>query len=935
MRLSWREIRANAADFARNWKGASYEKGEAQSFWNDFFLVFGVPRRRVAVFEQQVKKIGGGHGFIDLFWKGVMLAEQKSAGRDLKEARQQALDYLSGLKNSELPRYIVTSDFRSFEMLDLETHEEVEFALDELPDNVEKFGFIVGVTPAHFKDEDPVNIKAAELVGRLHDALKESGYTGHDLEQFLVRIAFCLFADDTGIFERNLFVEFIENHTLEDGSNTGPMLAQLFQILDTPENNRAVTLRVDMAAFPYINGRLFQRQLRIPAFDAEMRDDLLEAARFDWSGISPAIFGALFQSVMDPEMRHALGAHYTSEKNILKVIRPLFLDDLRQEFERIKSFKTNRQRRLLAFHEKLARLTFFDPACGCGNFLVIAYRELRQLEIELLREIQQGRKDSQTRELDAGLMSRLDVNQFYGIEIEEFPARIAETALWMMDHIMNERLGREFGQVFVRIPLANSPNICNTDALELDWADLLEPQNCSFVFGNPPFLGSKIQTNEQRTQVRRIADLGNSGGTLDLVTAWFIKAGEYAGKAIEAGGNPPRIGFVATSSICQGEQVAQLWPILFGREKLEISYAHRPFKWGNEAPGVAQVHVIIAGLDRRGLEPKAKRLFLYETVTSEPQETAAPVITAYLTDGHNMKNPHATVKEESRPINRMPPLRYGSQPIDGGHFILSDDEYRALESSDPKEAAWFRPFIGSREFLNGGLRWIVHPASIPPTELRQLHGILERVRNVREYRLKSKRSVTRELASRATEFAFTTLPDRPFLVLPEVSSERREYMPIGWMEPPVIPSNLVRILPDATLGHFALLTSAMHMAWLRLVGGRLEGRYRYSIGLVYNTFPLPPDGIKALSTARIETLAQAVLDARAKHTDASLADLYDPDSMPADLRTAHRALDRAIDRLYRRGGFSSEVERAEHLLARYEALAAPLAVKSGKRKRKR
>ena len=935
MRLSWPEVRARAAEFAREWQGKGYEKGEAQSFWNDFFDVFGVPRRRVAQFERQVERLGGGTGFIDLFWKGVMLAEQKSAGRDLGDARRQALDYLDGLKDSELPRYIVLSDFQNFEMLDLETGEETRFKLEELPDNVEKFGFILGVTPATFRDEDPVNIEAAELVGKLHDALEEAGYTGHDLERFLVRIAFCLFADDTGIFERNLFVDTLETRTREDGSDTGPLLAQIFQLLNTPEERRPPNLPADLAAFPYVNGELFAENLPIPAFDADMREKLIEAARFDWSGISPAIFGALFQSVMDPKARRALGAHYTSEKNILKVIRPLFLDDLRAEFERVRSLKTHRRRRLEAFHEKLASLTFFDPACGCGNFLVIAYRELRQLEIELLKELQAEREDARTMELDVELISRIDVDQFYGIEIEEFPARIAETALWMMDHIMNERLGREFGKAYVRIPLRKSPNIRNADALEIDWAELLPPERCSFLFGNPPFLGSKVQTDAQRAQVQRLADLGKSGGTLDYVAAWFIKGAEYVAAAEEAGPKPPHIGFVATSSICQGEQVAQLWPILFGRGGVEISFAHRPFKWRNEARGVAQVHVVIVGLDRRGCAPRDKRLFLYETVTADPQEATVPVITAYLTDGRRLRNPHVVVKEEPRPINGMPRVVIGSKPIDGGHYILSEEEYRELGASSPEEARWFRPYIGAQEFLNGGRRWIVHPDSIPPEELRRLPGILSRIRRVRAYREMSKSAPTRTLAATPGAFHVTVIPDRPFLVLPEVSSERRDYMPIGWLEPPVIPSNKLRILPDATLGHFALLTSAMHMAWLRLVGGRLKSDYQYGIGTVYNTFPLPPGGLGAVATPRIEALAQAALDARAAHPGASLADLYDPDTMPADLRAAHRALDRAIDRLYRRQGFGSEIERAEHLLARYEKMTAALiaARRRGRRRR--
>ncbi len=577
MRLSWNEIRARASEFAEEWQEASYEKGETQSFYNDFFEVFGVRRQSVARYEQHVAKLDNRSGFIDLFWPGVLIVEQKSAGRDLNKAYEQAGEYFDALPERERPRYILVSDFQNFELHDLAGRESISFPLSDLPENVQAFGFILGLERRVFRDQDPANIEAAELVGRLHDALAEAGYRGHDLERFLVRIVFCLFADDTGVFEpRDIFLDWLETRTGEDGASLGAQLMELFQVLNTPEAERLATRDEDLARFPYINGDLFEEPLHIPAFDAGMRGRLLDACRFDWSSISPAIFGALFQSVMDPAERRAQGAHYTTEKNILKVIEPLFMDDLRAEFERIKSRRgRGRLVALQRFQAKLGSLTFFDPACGCGNFLIIAYRELRILEIEALKVIHPGGNI----DLAAGELSVINVDQFYGIEIGEFPARIAETALWMMDHIMNNRLSREFGQIYVRIPLEKSPNIVHGDALEIDWENLLTPEECSFVFGNPPFVGAKFQTEEQRAQVRRIAALGKSGGTLDYVTAWFIKAGEYV-KDSNA-----KIGFVATNSITQGEQVAQLWPVLFGRCKLEISFAHRTFAWGSDARG--------------------------------------------------------------------------------------------------------------------------------------------------------------------------------------------------------------------------------------------------------------------------------------------------------------------------------------------------------------
>ena len=460
MRLSWNEVRVRAATFADEWSSAVRETSETQSFYNAFFRVFGVERRSVARYEEHVAKLGNSSGFIDLFWPGVLIVEQKSAGRDLGKAYGQAGEYFDALKERDRPRYILVSDFQTFELHDLDERTEVRFSLKDLPAHVEHFGFILGVQKRAFRDQDPANIKAAELAGRLHDALYAANYRGHDLERFLVRIMFCLFADDTGIFEpRDIFLEFIETRTSEDGADLGPWLRQVFEVLNSPEDERSPLLDEDLARFPYVNGDLFREYLRTPSFNAAMREALLDVCRFDWSNISPAIFGALFQSVMEPEQRRAQGAHYTTEKNILKVIEPLFMDDLRAEFERLKSRKDSRRRAdLRRFQEKLGRLRFFDPACGCGNFLIIAYRELRLLEIEVIRELRTAAARLGQEELDVATLSLIDVDQFYGIEIGEFPARIAETAMWMMDHIMNNRLSLEFGQTYARIPLETSPH---------------------------------------------------------------------------------------------------------------------------------------------------------------------------------------------------------------------------------------------------------------------------------------------------------------------------------------------------------------------------------------------------------------------------------------------------------------------------------------------
>ena len=744
-----------------------------------------------------------------------------------------------------------------------------------------------------------------------------------------MRVVFCMFADDTGVFEpRDMFLDFVETRTSEDGADIGPWLAQLFEVLDTPEDERAATLDEDLARFPYVNGDLFQGHLRTFSFDTAMRGALLDACRFDWSNISPAIFGALFQSVMDPAERRAQGAHYTTEKNILKVIEPLFMDDLRAEFERVR--KRRGRGRLAALRQlqaKLGGLTFFDPACGCGNFLIIAYRELRLLEIEVIREIREGTSGAGQAVLDAAWQSAVDVDQFYGIELGEFPARIAETALWMMDHIMNNRLSLEFGQTFVRIPLEKSPHIIHGDALETEWSGLLPSGDCSFVLGNPPFVGAKYQTAEQRAQVRGIAALGKSGGTLDYVAAWFIKAGEYVN------GSKARIGFVATNSITQGEQVAQLWPVLFGRCKLEIAFAHRTFAWGSDARGKAHVHVVILGLDRRKAARPEKRLFSYPDIYGDPEESSHAALSPYLFDAGRLSDPHLVVREESTPINGMGRLITGTQPLEDGNLTFSSEEKASFLEHEPSAEPYFRPFPGAREFIRGDVRWILHTAEIPPQRLRSLPMVAERLRAVREFRAKSRRPTTNRLADYPSAYGVTVVPEYPFLIVPQTSSERRDYVPIGYLEPPVIPSEKLRLLPNATLTDFALLTSVMHMAWMRAITGRMKSDYMYSVGVVYNTFPMPP---KDANLSRLKALGQGVLDARAAHCGATLADLYDPALMPPNLRRAHQALDRAVHRLYRRAGFASERERVEHLFMLYEKMRAPLELAArGKSKRRR
>lgn len=914
MRLGWDEIKRRAKAFSEEWRDAHYEKGETQSFYNDFFDIFGIKRRQVAVYEKLVQGLDANRrGFIDLFWPGTLIVEQKSAGKDLLAAQMQASEYFNWLPQRDQPRFILTCDFQRWNLIDLDDNgRELSFRLADLHKHVTAFDFMLG-RKVSFETQAGVTIKAAELIGKLHDALEESGYIGHDLEQLLVRLLFCLFADDTGIFQpKDIFLQLIENDTRPEGSDVGRVLNDLFDVLDTPEDSRQSTLQAELNAFPYVNGRLFAGRLRTAHFTAAMREHLLDAAKHDWSGVSPAIFGSLFQSVMDAKERRAKGAHYTTEANILKVIGPLFLDDLKAELAAIVSRKTSRERELAKFQDKLTRLTFFDPACGCGNFLVIAYREIRRLELECLKA-QYG-----DQQIDAALLSRVTVDQFYGIEYEEFPARIAEVAMWMMDHIANNEINEAFRLNYARIPLKDSAHILHGDALETDWSGLLPPERCSYIMGNPPFVGFVWRSSAQQEQFARLVSAyGVKSSRLDYVAAWFIKAGQYLQHNRRI-----RIAFVATNSITQGEQVAQLWPILFDRHGLEIAFAHRTFSWGSEARGKAHVHVVIIGLAHRDHEPAEKRLFSYPDIKGDPVETRHAALTAYLFDAKGVSNRHLLVNRESASLSGAPRICVGTKPVDEGHYIFDAGQRLAFIADEPGAAKAVRPFLGGYEFINGEGRWLLHVADLSPTEQRTMPAVRERITRVRNFREAGPGKLAKSLAATPTAYHVTVVPERPFLVIPEVSSERREYVPIGWIEPPTIPSNQLLVIADAELWHFAVVTSRAHMSWLAHIGGRLKSDFRYSSGLVYNTFPWP-DASPA-QRSKIEALAQAVLDARAAYPTASLADLYDPDTMPADLRRAHAALDTAVDKLYRPAPFASDRDRVEHLFGRYEALVNPL-----------
>ncbi len=917
MPLSWNEIKDRAFAFSKEWKDEESERAEAKSFWDSLFNVFGISRRRIATFEEPVEKSDGKGGYIDLLWKGVLLVEHKSKGKNLDKAFTQAKDYFPGLKDRDLPRYILVSDFARFRLYDLDENEVHNFTLKSLYKNIRLFAFMAGYQTRTFGQEDPVNIKAAEKLGQLHDLLNESGYKGHRLEILLVRLLFCLFAEDTSIFERQQFIEYIQQRTAEDGSDLGMHLAQLFQVLNTLEEKRQKNLDEQLAAFRFVNGRLFQETLTLASFDRKMRESLLDCCALDWSRISPAIFGSLFQSIIDRDKRRAEGAHYTSETNILKLIHPLFLDELWQEFNRAKRNK----RRLNELLIKLTRLNFFDPACGCGNFLVIAYREIRLLELDILRQLYSVRQPELMSDLSD--LVQVNVDQFHGIEIGEWPARIAEVALWLTDHQMNLKVSEEFGKYFVRLPLKKAPHIIHGNALLINWRTVVEPKQLSYFLGNPPYGGAKVMSSSQRAEVVKVFRGTKSAGLLDYVTCWYRLAAEYMTN------NPNiRSSFVSTNSITQGEQVGVLWPDL-ARRGVKINFAHRTFQWESEARGKAAVHCVIIGFSL--LDIPKKWLFDYETPKSDPHAVRVTGINPYLVDG-----PFVVLGNRSKPICDVPKIGIGNKPIDDGNYLFTPEEKRHFLAREPQASKWFRRWIGAQELLKGVERWFLWLGECTPAELRKMPEALKRVKLVRQFRLDSKSPPTNKIAETPTRFHVENLPKKNYLVIPRHSSEERQFIPMEYYSPNVITGDANLIVSKATLYHFGVLSSTMHNAWMRTVCGRIKNDYRYSAGIVYNNYPWPEPTTN--QTQAIEVAAQDVLDAREAFPKSTLADLYDPLSMPKELTRAHQHLDKAVDAAYGKKKFKGEAERVAFLFEKYQTIISPLTAamkvrKRGKRKR--
>jgi hypothetical protein len=906
---SWNEIRTSAAAFAARWADETNEKAEAQTFWNEFLGIFGIDRRRVAVFEKRAQRTStAGGGFIDIFWPGTLIAEHKSAGKSLEDAEQQAIDYLESIEVDDFPGLVITSDFATLRIRDLGgDNEPYAFPLAKLPEEIDRLGHLAGYKKREFSggEEEAANVKAAKLMGRLYEELSRNGYEGHDASILLVRLLFLMFGDDTGMWEKGLFAEFIDARTAPDGSDLGAQLAHLFQVLDKEETSRPAAIDELLARFPYVNGHLFAERIDIPAFDRRMRDELVTATEFDWGKISPAVFGSLFQAIKSKEARRVLGEHYTTESAIMKAIGPLFLDELEEYFAQAKDNKN----RLEALHDRLARIRVLDPACGCGNFLVVAYRQLRRLELRVLDRLRQLSGEKQL-VLDVDSLSRVRISQFFGIEIEEWPARIAETAMFLVDQQANQELAVAFGRAPDRLPIKIAPVIHMGNALRVPWESVMPLGPDSYIVGNPPFGGTWLLNDAQKEDLNQVWDGIRGGGNMDLVSCWHAIAARH----VES--SEVKVAFVSTNSITQGQQA----PVLgaeFAKHGVEIDFAHQTFAWASEAPGQAAVHCVIIGFSRRG-QGKKKTLFRYPDIKGQPLAGVAGNINIYLQDG-----PDVFV------VNRRTPLQagsqimdYGSKPTDGGHLSdISPEEAQQIRDSDPVAARYLRRLIGAQELINGLERWCLWLADAEPGDIRSSPELVRRVGEVRAMRLASSKKTTVDDAATPHLFQENRQPRTPYLAVPAVSSETRRYVPMALMTPDVISNNALLTVTDASLYTFAVLHSSVFMVWNAAVSGRLKSDYRISAEITYNNFPWPEE---PANRTQIEAAAQAVIDSRNNHPGASLADLYDPLAMPRDLVDAHQKLDREVLAAYGLKTTSTESEILSNLFSRYSALTADL-----------
>lgn len=918
------DLRERADRFAHRFHGETNEAAEAKTFMDELFKVFGLDRYALARFEYPTRRhTSGRKGRADLFWRGKLLIEAKSGhldkDSDWDNTLQQALDYVRGLhKPMSRPEYLLLVNFKRLKLYQLhDTPTDIrlkpvpvcDIPLLAFADNLAHFSFFLTAQKDLEEQEVRVNQEAAQLIATVYDSLNLQQYGAQNAAVLLSQVLFCLFAEDTDIFKPLQFTHFIQPYQ-QQPQLLGQALTQLFTHLNTPPNQPNYTPPPQVQPFPYINGSLFSAALpQAPPTGAGVYDALYNACLYDWSAISPEIFGSLFQAVMNPQERRTLGAHYTSETNILRLLKPLCLDALKNEFTAALPDK----RKLERFRQKINQLRFLDPACGCGNFLVVTYRELRLLDMQVIAALQGNQMVT-----DTALLSNVPLTNFYGYEIDPTSAQIATIAMWLTEHQLNTLFLNTFGAAKPSIPLHDAAQILNINALHIPW----QP-DVDFIIGNPPFVGKKEQTSEQKKDLLLLFNNLTGAGNLDYVTAWYIKAAKYLQQYPQT-----RVAFVSTNSIAQGEQTGILWGELFGKYGVTIHFAHQTFKWTNEAKGIAAVHCVIIGFSKT--EPPQKLLFEYPDIKGEPTVTVVKNINGYLVEGKNI-----IVETQKKPLFTNVEMNYGSMPIDNGHLILSDEEKIELLAKEPDAAKFVYQYTGGHEFINNILRWCLWLKDIQPYELKQLPQVYNHVKLNKTYRESSNRATTVKLAQTPHLFGEIRQPNTDYILIPKVSSENRSYIPMGFYPPSIIASGSCLIIPKATMYHFGILTSKMHMAWVRYVCGRMKSDYQYSAGIVYNNYPFP-QGVPDAKKQAVETAAAAVLQIREveQAKGNTLAHLYDPLTMPLALQKAHQTLDKAVDKCYRDASFTTDARRIEFLFNLYEQYTAGLFATPKKKKRK-
>lgn len=914
---SWRERNETAT-----------EKKYAQQFWSELFNCFGVNAARMDLFEQDARRGStGSSGYIDLFWPGVVIGEAKSLGVNLDIAHAQARDYLAGgtLNDFEMPRYILCSNFESIRLSklgDAEARFDITFSLSELPDYIDQLRFLAGFEAVTKEEEEEASIQASKLMADLFTAMagdevdeavgdeaptdpEEEDYRTQQTSMYLTRLLFLLFGDDAGLWEQDLFYRFVLEETTAE--NLGPQLNSLFEVLNTPENRRPSYLPEHLAKFPYVNGSIFADQMRTEYFDPDMRDALINACRFHWSHISPAVFGSMFQLVKSKAARRGDGEHYTSEKNILKTIEALFLDELRSEASRLINAKSTPVKKLREFRDSLADMLFVDPACGAGNFLVVAYRELRKIETAIIVEIRQ--REGQTgMSLDVSWEQKLSIGQFYGFELNWWPAKIAETAMFLVDHQANRELAEAIGAAPERLPISITAHILHGNALRIEWKENVpKVSSDTYLFGNPPFLGDHTRDEEQLADLKA-AWGGIKTSRLDYVTAWHAKALEFFSDRIGS------FAFVTTNSITQGDQPARLFKPIFDAG-WRIRFAHRTFAWDSEAPGQAAVHCVIIGFDRQS-QPRPQ-LWDYENINGEPiPVNVERTINAYLVDGANI-----LVGKRTQPLSiDVPIVAKGSMPTDGGNFIVTPEQY-AETNNDPILSKYLRPYVGSTELINNLKRWCLWLVDLDPNDYDNSLELQRRIKAVEKSRSTSTAKTTREFPHHHLfrQIGFTS--DVPFVAIPEVSAESRRFLPVSMMSPDTIISNKVygALDPDGFI--FAIASSSMFITWMKTVGGRLKSDISFSSTITWNNFPLP--SVDKAAQRRISEAGKKILETRAKTPEKSLKQHYSAHIMAPDLVKAHASLDREVDKAFgAKRKLTNERQRQEILFASYSRLSS-------------